>query len=76
MKKKILAVLLALVVIAPCIMMISSGPNAAYGIESLGWINLAGLLYTAFLHFGGFRWIMPAWAYAIIKEMSKEKDDE
>ena len=75
MKKKVMAMVIAISIASPCVMMFSCGPEAAYGIESLGWPNLIGVAWGLFLHFGGLRMLMPTWAYKKLQEMKKEKDD-
>ena len=75
MRKKILAILISALVIAPCLLTFSCGPNAPYGIESLGWPNLVGFGWFCFLVFGGFRRIVPTWVYDEVKDLAPEEDE-
>lgn len=72
-KKRIFAVLLAWIVCFPCILILSSGPRAPYGEESLTFANLLGFIWLVFLSFGGFKILMPKWAR---KELDIYKEDE
>ena len=60
-KRTIYAVLLAVLVCLPCLLVLDGGPDAPIGEERLGWTNAVGLLWFAFLALGGFKLITPKW---------------
>lgn len=59
--KKTLSLVIALAVCLPCILILDGGEGAPHGEESLGWTNLVGVLWLAFLALGGFRLLTPEW---------------
>lgn len=61
MKKNVLAIVLAVIICLPCILVLDGGPNAPYGEPSLGLTNFAGLGWMAFLALGGFTKVTPKW---------------
>lgn len=72
-KKRILAVLLTWLVCFPCILLLSGGPRAPYGEESLGWPNLIGFMWLVFLSFGGLKILLPK---CVRKELDVYNEDE
>lgn len=73
MKKKVFAVVLALVIALPCVLILNGGPRAPYGEESLGWTNLVGLVWFAFLVLGGWSAITPKWMQRELENMFNDK---
>ncbi len=59
--KKNVAIMLAVIICLPCLLILDGGPNASHGEESLGWTNFIGLGWMAFLTLGGFSKITPKW---------------
>lgn len=73
MKKKIIAVVVAVLVWLPCILVLDGGPRAPYGEEQMGWTNVIGFVWFAFLGLGGFRLILPHW---MLEELDAFMGDE
>lgn len=61
MKKKVLAIVIAMAVCLPCMLLLDGGPEAASGHETMQWTNFVGLGWMAFLVLGGFKSITPKW---------------
>lgn len=59
-KKSIIAIAVAVLVCLPCILILD-GHVDTNGEEHLGWTNLIGMAWLAFLVLGGFRIITPKW---------------
>lgn len=59
-KKSIIAIAVAVLVCLPCILIID-GHVDTIGEEHLGFTNLIGTAWLAFLVLGGFRLITPKW---------------
>ena len=72
MKKSVIATAWAIVVCLPCFLVFDAGADAPDH-ESLGWTNIVGLLWAAFLVMGGFKWITPE---SIMKELCEMIGDE
>ena len=60
-KKGIIAIVWAVIVCLPCVLILNGGEGAPYGEESLGWTNVAGVAWLGFLVLGGFKMITPKW---------------
>lgn len=60
MKKSIIAIALTVIICLPCILILD-GHVDANGEEHLGWTNLIGTAWFAFLALGGFKAITPKW---------------
>ena len=73
MKKKVFAIVLALVIGMPCLLILNGGPRAPYGEESLGWCNLIGLVWLAFLILGGWDIVTPQWMRRELEDMFGEE---
>lgn len=73
MKKSIIAIVWAIAVCLPCILIFDCGADAPYGHESLGWTNIVGLLWAAFLVLGGFKLITPTSIMKELREMIGEE---
>lgn len=73
MKKKVFAIMLAVLIALPCVLMLNGGPRAPYGEESLGWPNLVGLVWFAFLVLGGWNKITPKWMRDELKSYMGEE---
>lgn len=74
MKKKVFAIVLAVAICLPCLLILDGGPRAAYGEETLQWTNACGLLWFAFLIFGGFKLITPKWMRDELKGYMGDQD--
>lgn len=61
MKKSVIAIVLAMAICLPCLLIFDAGPRAAYGEETLQWTNALGLAWFGFLILGGFKLITPKW---------------
>lgn len=61
MKKSIIAIVVAVLVCLPCLLIMDGGATAPQGEEHLGWTNIIGTAWLAFLVLGGFRLITPKW---------------
>lgn len=59
-KKSIIAIALTALICLPCILTFD-GHVDANGEEHLGWTNLIGTAWFAFLALGGFKAITPKW---------------
>ena len=59
-KKSIIAIALTALICLPCILIID-GHVDANGEEHIGWTNLIGTVWFAFLALGGFKKITPKW---------------
>lgn len=59
-KKSIIAIAVAVLLCLPCILIID-GHVDTNGEEHLGWTNLIGTVWFAFLALGGFHLVTPKW---------------
>lgn len=73
-RKGIIAMVWAVVVCLPCVLILNGGEGAPYGEESLGWTNLAGALWMGFLALGGFKMITPKWVRDELEEYMPNDD--
>lgn len=60
-KKSIFAIAVAVLVCLPCVLIMDGGSKAPQGEESIGWTNIIGTAWLAFLVLGGFQLITPKW---------------
>jgi hypothetical protein len=75
MKKKVIANLVAGLVCLPCFLLLDGGPTAAYGYERIGWTNILGFVWMAFLTLGGFRLLLPKWMLDELSIYTEEEED-
>ena len=75
MKKSVIAIVLAVLVCLPCILIFDAGPDAANGHETLQWTNVVGFIWFGFLVIGGFKLITPKWMRDELKAYIEEEDE-
>ena len=75
MKKNVIAIVLAVLICLPCLLILDGGPNATNGEETLQLTNVFGLVWFAFLVFGGFKLITPKWIRDEFKAYIEEEDE-
>lgn len=73
--KRAISIIYAIVICLPCILALSCGPEAPQGNETVGWTNLIGLAWMAFMAFGGFRMITPKWMRRELSALLPEDED-
>lgn len=73
--KRVLAVLVAIMMCTPILLLFDGGPEAPYGNETFGLTNIIGFVWLAtllFLH----DWIMPEWVRREIDDMFPDEPIE
>jgi hypothetical protein len=74
MKKKLLAVFIAVAICLPCALIFDGSPFAPYGEDKLSLANIIGVAWLAFLVLGGFRWLTPSWVRDELTELTIDED--
>ena len=67
MKKRIVALLTAVILCSPCLLIIN---------ENMNWWNVVGVAWLWFLAFGGMRYLVPTWMWKELQQYCQERDDE
>ena len=67
MKKRIIALIVAVVLCLPCLLILN---------ENLNWWNALGISWFGFIAFGGMKYLVPNWMWSELQDFCRERDDD
>lgn len=74
MRKKLIAIAWAFIIGVPCILTFSSGEDAPAH-ETIGWTNILGFAWMAFLALGGWNLLTAKWMRDELNALFGEEED-